>query len=65
MLTFDSDFLPTILDVLEMRIESELLNETASMCAKRCSLFATCLANSPSKDFEFGTLGDAFMELRK
>ena len=65
MLTFDNDFLPTILDVLEMRMESELLKETASMSAESCSLFATCLANSPRMDFEFGTLGDAFMELRK
>ena len=64
-LTFHEDFLPTILDVFEMRVERELFNETASMSAERCSLFATCLANSPDMDFEFGTLGDAFMELRK
>ena len=32
-LTFHEDFLPTILDVLEMRMESEFLNETAPMNA--------------------------------
>ena len=65
MPTFNEDFLPTILDVLEMRMETELMNGTAPLSAERCSLFAACLANSPGMDFEFGTLGDAFMELRK
>ena len=59
------DFLSTILDVLEMRMESELLNGTALESAERCSIFATCLANTPGMEFEFGALGDAFIELRR
>ena len=58
-------FLSTILDVLEMRMEGELLNGTALESAERCLIFATCLANTPGMDFEFGTLGDGFVELRK
>ena len=48
-----------------MRMESELLNGTALKKAERCLIFATCLANTPGMEFEFGTLGDGFVELRK
>ena len=70
LLTAHEDFLPTILDVLELRVHSEIFNGTtpgarASGVAERCSLLASCLANSPDIRLEFGTLGDALKELRK
>ena len=67
VLTANEEFLPTILDVLEMRMQSEIFNATAppSSGAERCSLLASCLANSPDIHLAFGTLGDALKELRK
>ena len=67
LLTAHEEFLPTILDVLEMRVQSEIFNGTAppSTGAERCSLLASCLANSPDIRLSFGTLGDALKELRK